>query len=201
MGHSVINLQDMLSRPSLEAAKLLLGSRIERTIGNEKLAGIIVETEAYDQDDAASHSYRGMTERNRIMFGPSGHAYVYFTYGMHYCFNIVTGAKGRGCGVLIRAIEPIAGIETMLRHRGRTPLGNLTNGPAKLCQALAIDKSLNGHDLREPPLRLLPGESIDESSIVQTTRIGIRQAVHEPWRFFIRGNEHVSKPESTPRGT
>jgi DNA-3-methyladenine glycosylase len=137
------------------------------------------------------------------MFGPAGHLYVYFTYGMHYCCNIVTGAVGHGSAVLLRAIEPIEGGEAMLANRqGRsssrytqlsTSSTDLTNGPAKLCQALLIDAHYNGHDLRREPLILQANPEIPEQEIVQTTRVGISQATDVPWRFYVRGNPYVSR--------
>jgi DNA-3-methyladenine glycosylase len=174
-------------------APLVLGSILERTIDERVLRARIVEVEAYDQTDAASHSYRGRTPRTEIMFGPPGFLYVYFTYGMHYCCNIVTGPIGCGAAVLIRAVEPLLGNEDMeLRRNGHEGV-DLSNGPAKLCQALSIDKRLNGHDLSKEPLRLIPLASLSSDQIVQTTRIGITQAMDEPWRFYIRGNKYVSR--------
>lgn len=136
-------------------APRLLGCYIERAIHGKKLIAKIVETEAYDQDDVASHSYRGETERTRVMFGKAGHLYVYFTYGMHYCCNIVTGPAGRGDAVLIRAVEPLQGQEIMAQNRRGKDGIESTNGPAKLCQALGINKDFNGHNLSSEPLRLL----------------------------------------------
>jgi DNA-3-methyladenine glycosylase len=176
-----------------EVAPLLLGSVLEREVDGQLLRARIVETEAYDETDAASHSYHGKTPRTEIMFGPAGFLYVYFTYGMHYCCNIVTGPPGYGAAVLLRSLEPLQGADDMVtRRRGRNGV-QLTNGPAKLCQALAIDKQLNGHDLREVPLRLLPQVPIDGKQIIQTTRVGITRAVAAPWRFYIQGNPYVSK--------
>jgi DNA-3-methyladenine glycosylase len=183
---------ELLNQPAEIVAPRLLGCRLVRKIDDQIITGTIVETEAYDQTDAASHSYRGKTPRTDIMFGPAGHLYVYFTYGMHYCCNVVTGPAGHGAAVLIRAIEPVSGQETMAQLRkGRTGI-ELTNGPAKLCQALDINRQLNGHDLHEPPLQLviMPGLSSDD--IIQTTRIGITQAIDVPWRFYIRNNPYVS---------
>jgi DNA-3-methyladenine glycosylase len=186
------NSLDILSDPAAIVAPRLLGSELVREIDGRILRGRIVETEAYDQSDAASHSYRGQTPRTDVMFGPSGHLYVYFTYGMHYCCNVVTGPPGHGSAVLIRALEPLAGEDIMkLNRAGRD---DLANGPAKLCQALKIDRSWNGHDLTQAPLQLILKPSLKQTDIVQTTRIGIREAQETPWRFYIRGNPHVSKP-------
>jgi DNA-3-methyladenine glycosylase len=182
-----------LNQPAPEVAPRLLGCQLVREIDGQKLVGIITETEAYDQTDAASHSYKGQTPRTKVMFGPAGHLYVYFTYGMHYCMNIVTGPVGHGSAVLIRALEPLDGLETMRRLRDGKPDYELTNGPAKLCQALGIDKTWNGHDLHEAPLCLIVQPALSEHQIMQTTRVGISQAKDVPWRFYIRDNSFVSK--------
>lgn len=181
----------ILSLPAPDAAPRLLGSLLVREIDGHKLVGRIVETEAYDQTDAASHSYRGRTPRTDVMFGPPGHAYVYFTYGMHYCFNVVTGEEGVGSAVLVRALEPLEGLEIMRQNRGKD---DVTNGPAKLCQALKIDKTLNGHDLSKPPFYLEFQDQLSNNSYVQTTRIGITKDTDKPWRFYIKDNPFVSKP-------
>ena len=150
---------EFLTQPVDTVAKKLLGCFLERTIDGQKMVMRIVETEAYDQDDAASHAYGGKTLRNHVMFGECGHLYVYFTYGMHYCCNIVTGQTGYGSGVLIRAVEPVEATELLEQRRGTTGV-NVTNGPAKLCQALLIDRKLSNHDLRKAPLRLFYGRSV-----------------------------------------
>ncbi len=186
----------MLDLPddAVAAAKVILGQLLVREINDYKLMGKIVETEAYDQKDAASHSYRGQTPRTDVMFGPPGRAYVYFTYGMHYCMNIVIGKPGYGSAVLIRAIEPLKGIEQMKKKRGTDNIHQLTNGPAKLCQALSINKEFNGHDLSKLPLNLQLGQKIPPSQIFKTTRIGISKDTHRLWRFYIKDNLFVSKP-------
>jgi len=187
-----MSLKELLDRPAFEVAPLLIGCILEREIDGKVLRVRIVETEAYDETDAASHSYKGRTPRTDIMFGESGHLYVYFTYGMHYCCNIVTEKEGVGSAVLIRAVEPLEGVEFMqdLRHHSGK---ELTNGPAKLCQALGIDKRLNGHDLTVSPLRLIVQDSVDSRRITQTKRIGISQAKDVPWRFYETDNEYVSR--------
>lgn len=188
---------DFLNKPAGEAAPLLLGCILERELDGKRLMARIVETEAYDQDDVASHSYRGKTPRTQVMFGPAGHLYVYFTYGMHYCCNIVTGPDGHGAAVLIRAVEPLEGQSAMSGLRGGRTGHGLTNGPAKFCQAFAIDKAMNGHDLSKPPLRLIVPEGPPlhgSDRIVQTTRIGISRGHDVPWRFYVRGNPYVSRP-------
>lgn len=185
-------LSDLLGTAP-EVAPRLLGCLLEREIEGSRLLVRIVETEAYDQSDLASHSYKGQTAKNQVMFESSGHLYVYFTYGMHYCCNVVVGPKGHGSAVLIRAVEPIEGEDIMsANRRGRTGVA-LTNGPAKLCQALVINKLLNGHDLKNQPLRLIMEEKLPTNVIEQTTRIGISRAKDVPWRFYIRGNPYVSR--------
>lgn len=201
-----------LENPSDVAAPLLLGCTLTRTITlngeKHKLVARIVETEAYDQDDPASHAFGGPSERNTAMFGPAGHLYVYVSYGMHHCCNVVCGPKGFGSGCLVRAVEPLEGVEVMreLREAGRAgkeqaerarkhplKLRDLTNGPGKVCAALGIDKELYGHDLTVEPLvldfaPLLPGETIGSSP-----RVGISKNIDAPKRFFIEGNAFVSR--------
>ncbi|HEV2412415.1 MAG TPA: DNA-3-methyladenine glycosylase [Candidatus Saccharimonadales bacterium] len=184
----------LLSGSAHEVAPRLLGSILERTVDGKIVQVRIVETEAYDQSDAASHSYKGRTARTEIMFGEPGYLYVYFTYGMHYCCNIVVSKPGYGAAVLLRAAEPIEGTDTISGFRVGKSGVELTNGPAKLCQALAIDKSLNGHDLRRGPLKLILQPPLRHNQITQTTRVGISHAKDVPWRFYINGNPYVSKP-------
>lgn len=195
---------DFLENPSDVAAPLLLGCTLTRTITlngeKHKLVARIVETEAYDQDDPASHAFGGPSERNAAMFGPAGHLYVYVSYGMHHCCNVVCGPEGFGNGCLVRAVEPLEGVEVMreLREAGRAykhplKLRDLTNGPGKVCAALGIDKELYGHDLTVEPLvldfaPLLPGETIGCSP-----RVGISKNADAPKRFFIEGNAFVSR--------
>jgi len=181
-----------LKQPSEIVAPRLLGCQIVRELDGRKLVAKIVETEAYDQRDAASHSYKGKTTRTEVMFGPSGHLYVYFTYGMHYCMNIVTGQTGEGSAVLIRALEPLRGLDAMVANRHGKSGVEVTNGPAKLCQALQIDKKWNGHNLQTTPLQLVPQPALKPAEIVRATRIGISQAKEVPWRFYVRGNSYVS---------
>jgi DNA-3-methyladenine glycosylase len=184
----------VLAGAAPQVAPRLLGCVLVRELDGQLLRGRIVETEAYDQADAASHSYKGRTPRTDVMFGPAGHLYVYFTYGMHYCCNVVTGPEGHGSAVLIRAIEPLAGEDVMSANRRAANGINLTNGPAKLCQALHIDRTQNGHDLRQPPLQLVLNPPLAQEEIVQSTRIGITQAKDVPWRFYIKNNPYISKP-------
>lgn len=176
-----------------EAARYLLGCIMVRILEDGSvLKARIVETESYHQEDPASHTFRGRSARNLAMFGPAGHAYIYFTYGMHWCFNVTAGAEGYGAGVLIRAVEPLEGVEIMQQFRQKQTITELTNGPAKLAQALAIDKSLYGHDLTNPPLQIFERED-ENLQIVETTRIGIRHAVEEIARFYIADSHFVSK--------
>lgn len=172
----------------------LLGKLLVRKIGQKYLIGEIVETEAYlDKNDLASHSAVGKTTRNEVMFDESGLAYVYFTYGMHYCFNVVTGESGKGSAVLIRALEPIAGINIMQKNRRTNNFTNLTNGPAKLCQAFSIDKSLNGLDLRKSKILYLANSIEEKFLVVKTSRIGIKKSQEKLLRFYIKENNFVSK--------
>jgi DNA-3-methyladenine glycosylase len=186
-------LTKLLNGSSELVAPRLLGCQLVRQINGQTLTGRKVETEAYHQNDIASHSYRGQTPRTAVMFGPPGHLYVYFTYGMHYCCNVVTGPPGHGSAVLIRALEPIGGQTVMARNRGDKAETELTNGPAKLCQAFSIGKQQNGHDLRQEPLKLIAKPPLQTDEIVQTTRIGISRGQDAPLRFYIRGNPCVSK--------
>jgi DNA-3-methyladenine glycosylase len=176
-------------------AQRLLGCELRRTLQDGYIiGGAIVEVEAYDQTDAASHSFRGITKRTKIMFGPSGYSYVYFTYGMHYCMNIVVGPEGYGAAVLIRALQLTEGVEFARENRPpKLADEQLANGPAKLCQALLINKELNGHDLRKPPLELIGASEVSAGLIVNTTRIGISQEKDRLRRFYIKGNSYVSK--------
>ena len=175
---------------TLRVAKALIGKKLVRQIGGSPLSGMIVETEAYcGEEDSACHAHRGETNRNSVMFGPPGHAYVYFTYGMHYLLNMVTEAEGNPCAVLIRAITPIDGLEEMEARRKRKGR-ELTNGPAKLCQALGIDKSFNSWDLTAGDnLWVEDYKKIPAKRISATPRIGIDYAREEHrnalWRFVV----------------
>lgn len=186
------NFPDFLDEDATIAARKLLGCFLDRQIDGQTVRVKIVETESYDQTDAASHSCRGETPRTKVMFGPSGYLYVYFTYGMHYCCNIVTGRVGKGSAVLIRAVEPITGTAVLEKRRHKTG-PDVTNGPAKLCQALSIDLGLSEHDLRKAPFKLMAGEPIADEDVVLTTRIGITKARDELRRFYIRSSKYISK--------
>lgn len=192
-GYSGSSAQFLQEYDVVDAARRLLGCLLVRELNGTRLVGRIVETEAYHQRDAASHSYKGRTLRTEVMFGPAGYTYVYFTYGMHYCMNVVTGREGEGSAVLIRAIEPLEGWDVMRQLRQGRPDRELTNGPGKVCQALGIDITYNGHNLELPPLQLEVMAPLPTESVMQTTRIGISRDVHRPWRFYERGNIFVSK--------
>lgn len=182
-----------LDVPAEAAAQRLLGCELVREIDGQVMRVRIVETEAYDQTDEASHAHRGRTASNDAMFQSAGHLYVYFTYGMHHCCNVVCGPDGYGSGVLIRAVEPLEGIETMEINRGGKTGKILTNGPGKVCQALQIDRKLSGHDLSNPPVRLIKHAALPNSEIVLTKRIGISRAVHELRRYYVAGSPYISK--------
>jgi DNA-3-methyladenine glycosylase len=185
-------------RPTITVAKNLLGKYLIRKYQNKLLVGKIVEVEAYlGKNDPASHSYRGKTKRNEVMFREGGHLYVYFTYGMHFCCNVVTEEEEKGCAVLIRAVEPVENIQAMQKLRDidtSKNLYNLTNGPAKLCKAFALGREENGTDLCGKDIWI--GELANDKSKVRiscTTRIGITDGSEHKWRFFIKGNIWVSK--------
>jgi len=181
-------------RPTLQVARDLLGKYLVRNLGGEYLVGKIVEVEAYTPNDPASHSFVGKTNRNEVMFGEGGHAYVYFTYGMYYCFNVVTEREGIGAAVLIRAVEPVQGLEIMRKLRGNIKSDmELANGPGKLCLAFTIDKRLNSTDLLGDELFIVNGEQISQKDIFATSRVGVQRGVEKKWRFFIKGNKFVSR--------
>lgn len=188
------NFIDFLDGDAEQVAPRLLGCELLSSINGLTARVKIVEVESYRQDDAASHSFRGQTARTATMFGPSGHAYVYFTYGMHYCLNVVTGEAGVGQGVLIRAVEPIEGVENLQINRQVSRSVDLTNGPAKLTKALGVNHDYNGHDLRKPPLQLVNRPVLKPDDIITTTRVGISRDIDRPWRFYIKNNPYVSKP-------
>jgi DNA-3-methyladenine glycosylase len=183
---------------TLTVARELLGQRLVRHLNGQRIAGRIVEVEAYiGEGDKACHAAPGRTARNAVMYGPPGHAYVYFIYGMHYCFNAVTEREGSPAAVLVRALEPLEGVGVMRRHRKGREGVELTNGPAKLCYALAIDRALNGVDLvRGEELWLERGEPVPDADVATGPRVGVRgdeRALTVPWRFWIAVNRYVSK--------
>ncbi len=188
------------TRDLLTVAINLLGKILVKKTSKKIFAGKIVEVEAYDgSTDEAAHTFRGKTKRNEIMFGEGGFFYVYFTYGAHFCCNVVTGKKNKGTAVLLRALEPIEGIEEMSMNRfGHYLLNekekiNLTNGPGKLCKAFNIDRSFNGVDLTGNEIFLLTQPKVPAMNIVTTKRIGISKSVNLPWRFYIKDNPFVSR--------
>jgi DNA-3-methyladenine glycosylase len=159
----------------------------------------VVETEAYlGPEDPASHASTrsGITPRNRVMFGPAGRAYVYRSYGVHWCLNVITGGEGEGQGVLLRGLEPLSGLEWMTRRRsGRTPLAA---GPGRLAQALGVTGVLDDHPLHRAPLELLPGWPVPDSDVGVTGRVGVAQAAEWPLRFFVKGSPGVSRASPHP---
>lgn len=181
-------------RATLVVARDLLGRYLVRRIGRKVLAGRIVEVEAYrGSDDEASHAYRGRTARNEVMFWNGGHLYVYFTYGMHFCANVVTGRAGKPGAVLLRAVEPIAGTALLRRNRGGIPNDrHLTNGPAKICEAFGLARGQNGASLAGPAILLTAGTPPPARRCARSARIGIRNGREMKWRFFERGNPWVS---------
>lgn len=188
------------SRDAVDVAQTLLGKIFVHSSGKTFYSGIITEVEAYNQEDEASHSYKGVSERNKVMFYEGGHLYVYFIYGAYNCMNVVTSTSGVGEAVLIRGIEPITGIKQMLRNRGinagriMSALSNLTNGPGKVCEAFAISKKHNGLSLTEDIVYICSSSLFDRKfSIGSSARIGITKGTHLQWRFFIKGNSFVSK--------
>jgi DNA-3-methyladenine glycosylase len=184
----------LLSRCASAAARELLGLHLVHDSPAGRTVGRIVETEAYDEDDPAAHTFRGRTQRNRAMFGPPGHAYVYQIHRC-FCFNCTVGQEGHGAGSLVRALEPVEGLDLMRVRRGVENERALCSGPGKLAQAMGITNEQYGLDLLDPgsPLRLErpPGESAFE--VVTTTRIGISRAKELRLRFYIKGNPHVSR--------
>jgi len=184
------------TRDTLKVAKAILGKMLVRRTPLEVFIGKIVETEAYrGTDDPASHSFRGKTSRNEVMFGKPGITYVYFTYGNHHCLNIVTEKTDIPAAVLIRAIEPLKGLESMKRNRSVEKIIDVASGPGKLTKAFQITRKDNNIDVTDSSSNISIHTPIEEKSfqIIQTTRIGIRLAQELPWRFYIKGNPHVSK--------
>ena len=179
-------------RPVVAVARALIGT----TLLIDGVGGIIVETKAYDVDDPAAHSFGGPSKRNAAMFGPGGHAYVYRIYGLHWCLNLVAGTQPGGA-VLIRAIAPTQGVETMRARRGLEALSALCSGPGKLAQALAVTGAMTGLPLDRPPFTLAAPAAAPE--IVVGTRIGITKAIDHPWRFGLAGSDFVSKPFATAK--
>lgn len=183
-------------RPTEDVARELLGAVLEHRTGEGVVRGRIVETEAYlGPHDPACHAAAGLTARTRTLHGPPGTAYVYFIYGMHWCFNAVTREEGYGSAVLIRAVEPLTGQALMRRRRGVVRDTDLTSGPARLCDAFGITREQDGLSLERRPLRIVQGEPVPDEQVVITPRIGIRKAAEWPLRFYMKGNRFVSRAE------
>ncbi len=178
--------RSFFARPAPELAHDLIGALLLF----DGVGGIIVETEAYDRDDPASHSFRGQTPRNAAMFGPCGHAYIYRSYGIHWCLNVVCDAEP-GSAVLVRAVQPTAGLALMRARRGVLDVRRLCSGPGRLCQALALTGAADGLPLDEPPFRLETGSA--PAGVVSGRRVGISRGVDTPWRFALAGSAFLSR--------
>ncbi len=198
--------REFFARDTLTVARDLLGRYVVRVVHGPTaqvvLSGKIVETEAYiGEDDEASHASPGPTERNASMYKQAGYVYVYLIYGMYHCFNVVTEREGFPAAVLIRALEPLKGLDLMREHRDRVGVGDLrtlTSGPGRLCEALAIDRSHDGADLCAPgsPLFLEMGDPIPDTAVSTSPRVNVRgdeSAVSAPWRFYVEGSPYVSR--------
>ncbi|MGD8996703.1 MAG: DNA-3-methyladenine glycosylase [Anaerolineae bacterium] len=199
--------REFFARDTLIVARDLLGQRLVRTLvsgeegraGGKRVAGRIVELEAYiGEEDEASHASPGRTRRNAPMYGPPGHAYVYLIYGMYHCFNVVTEREGFPAAILIRALEPLEGLEVMWERRGGRSDEQLTSGPGRLCEALSIDRRLNGADLctSDACLFVEADEPVSDCQVAVGPRINVRgneAALKAPWRFTIQGNRYVSR--------
>lgn len=184
------------AQDSVAVARALIGC----ALFVDGVGGAIVETEAYDEGDEASHSFRGRSAANGAMFGPPGHAYVYRSYGLHWCLNLVCEPEGHGAAVLIRALEPLAGLATMRARRGLDDPRLLCAGPGRVGQALGIDKPRHdGLPLDRPPFRLVaPRRPVPPEAVLAGTRIGIAKARERPWRFALAGSRHLSRPLRPP---
>lgn len=186
--------RSFFARPSTIVAPELLGRVLVRVLTDgTRLAARLVEVEAYAPDDPASHAFRGPTPRNAVMFGSPGRLYVYFTYGRHFCANVVTGRDGEGSAVLLRAAEPLEGLDTMAANRGVEAPRTLCSGPGRLTQALAIARPENGLDLvRDRWVQIRAGDPVPSRRIVRTTRVGLTVGIEPRWRYLERGSVFVS---------
>jgi DNA-3-methyladenine glycosylase len=183
--------RDFFARPSPEVARDLIGTLFVHRTPEGRAGGIVVEVEAYEQTDPASHSYAGKTARNAVMFGRAGVLYVYFSYGVHWCANVVTGDPGYGSAVLLRALEPTVGVELMKRRRKMETVRDLCRGPGRLTQALAIDRSHDGADVVRGPFSFHAAPS--RPVIAVGPRIGITKAADVPWRFCAKDSKFLSR--------
>jgi len=182
-------------REVTSVARDLIGCLLTHRSPEGLTAGVIIETEAYHQSERACHAFRGQTPRNAPLFGPPGRSYVYFTYGMHWCFNAVTGPEGEAAAVLIRAVEPLAGLELMRARRGREALRDLCRGPARLTQAFGISREQNELCLHSSRLRIHPRTPLHlPAGIEVSPRIGVRAAKDLLWRFTLIGSRFLSRP-------
>ena len=184
---------ELLGRDVLDVAPALIGW----TLLIDGVGGTIVEVEAYREDDPASHSFGGPRGRNVVMFGPPGHVYVYCSYGIHWCLNLVCEAEGRGAAVLIRALEPTQGLDAMRERRGLADERLLCSGPGRLTQALGLTGDHNGLRVDQPPFQLLPPTASLE--VVTDVRIGITKAAEQPWRFLAADSRYVSRGPTARR--
>ena len=180
--------REFFARSVHEVAPELIGA----TLLVDGVGGPIVEVEAYDHEDPAAHGYRGRTERNAAMFGPPGHAYVYRSYGIHWCLNLVCEEEGSASAVLLRALEPAYGVERMRERRGLDDPRLLASGPGRLCQALGVTRDHDGIGLDRPPFELRAREG--EPEVVAGARVGITKAAERPWRYALAGSRFVSRP-------
>lgn len=175
---------------SADVARSLIGV----TVLVDGVGGRIVETEAYDHEDPASHTFGGPTRRNRVMFGPPCRAYIYRSYGLHWCLNFVCRADGHGAGVLIRALEPLSGVDIMRTRRGLDDVRLLCSGPGRVCQALGITDEHSGLQIDSSPFQLIPSPPGEQALVVVGPRIGISKAKDVPWRFGLSGSRYLSRP-------
>jgi DNA-3-methyladenine glycosylase len=186
--------REFYARDTLEVTRDLLGTLLVHDSAEGRTAGRIVEVEAYvGEEDAACHAAAGLTARTDPLYGPPGHAYVYFIYGMHWCFNAVTRPRGFPSAVLVRAVEPVDGLALMRRRRPGRPARDLTNGPAKLVEALGIRPEHNRADLTRGPLTIRRGVPVPDDEVVWGRRVGIQVAADLPYRAWVRGNSWVSR--------
>jgi DNA-3-methyladenine glycosylase len=198
-------LAEVLSGPVLQIAPRLLGAHLVHEADDGVVAVRLTEVEAYDgSDDPGSHAFRGRTRRNEVMFGPPGRLYVYFTYGMHFCCNVVCGAEGRASAVLLRAGQVVEGVDLARARRASARDRDLARGPARLCSALGIDRTNNGAELATGPLRLsLPDSPAAQDAVSTGPRVGLRNGAERPWRFWLTGDPSVSayRPAKRPPST